>query len=91
MSEVEATGSWYHDESTMPYYLNLSFFDPGYSARRWANPGVQLLFDLRTGKLIEVESLVVGDNDHSLRHVAIDLKSRCSPEVLAGLKSGPMQ
>ena len=91
MSEVEATGSWYHDESTMPYYLNLSFFDPGYSARRWANPGIQLLFNLRTGKLIEVESLVVGDNDRSLRHVAIDLKSRCSPEVLAGLKSGPMQ
>lgn len=82
-----ATGSWHHDESILPYYLSLEFFDPGYSARRWTNPGVQLLFNLRTGKLIHVKSLVVGDNGRSLQRAAVDLGSLCSPEVLAGLDS----
>lgn len=90
MKEVQVTGSWYHDESILPYYLNLSFFEPGYSANRWANPGVELLINLRTGQLIEVKALVDGDKGRALRHVAVDLSSRCSPEVLAGLKSPPV-
>lgn len=87
MEEVRMTGSWYHDESTLPYYLNLTFFDPGYSANRWANPGVQLLFNLRTGKIIEVKSLVVGGNGRSLQHVTPDLNASCSQEVLAELSA----
>jgi hypothetical protein len=90
MEEVVATGSWYHDESLLPYYLNLTFFDPGYSVKRWANPGVKLLFNLRSGKLIRVESLEVGDNGRSLQHVAVDLGSRCSPDIIAGLSSSPV-
>jgi hypothetical protein len=81
IEEVVATGSWYHDESTLPYYLSLTFFDPGYSESRWANSGVQLLFNLRTGKILAVDSLVVGDNGRSIKNVPVELKSRCAAEV----------
>src|SRR6266404_2677058 len=28
LEDIKASGSWYHDESVLPYYLNIRFFDP---------------------------------------------------------------
>jgi hypothetical protein len=82
MGEVTATGSWYHNEARLPYYLNLTFFDPGYSVNKWANSGYTLLFNLRTGKLIKMETQIVRDEGRTIQDVPVNLASRCTPAVL---------
>ena len=85
IDEVRAVGSWYHDESLIPYYLSLTFFDPGYSVKKWANPGVILLLNLRTGKIIKMQFQIVQDEGRTIQFLAVDLKSRCTPAVLAAI------
>jgi hypothetical protein len=83
MDEVRAMGSWYHNEARLPYYLSLTFFDPGYSIKEWANPGFTLLFNLRTGKVIKMEVQIVREQGRSIQHLPVDFTSRCTPAVLA--------
>jgi hypothetical protein len=85
MNDIRASASWYHDESIVPYYLNLEFFDPGYNASAWANAGHSLLFDLHTGKLLQMQALIV--QGKSLQHGAVDLAARCPPAELEGILS----
>jgi hypothetical protein len=85
MAEVKATGSWYHNEARLPYYLNLTFFDPGYSDKNWANSGYTLLFNLRTGKLIKMEAQIVRDEGRTLQDSPVNLASRCTPAALEAI------
>ncbi|XLZ72383.1 hypothetical protein ABT364_10590 [Massilia sp. SR12] len=87
MKEVVAAGSWYHDEAMLPYYLQVTFFNPGYSAKLRANSGVQILFNLRTGDVIEIHALVVGDKGRSVRNFPVDLNARCTADEAAKLAS----
>lgn len=82
MSDVRASASWYHDESIVPYYLSLEFFDPGYDASAWANAGYSLLFDLHTGKLLWMRALIVRDGGKSAQDKSEDLAARCPPAEL---------
>lgn len=82
MNDVRVLASWYHDEAIVPYYLNVVFFDPGYVESRWPNPGYSLLFNLRTGKLLSMEVLVIRDNGRGIQHVPVNLDARCSAEEL---------
>lgn len=53
-SDVVLGGSWYHDESIVPYYLWVDFFEPS-DNERWAHPApFRVLFNLRTGDVLEV-------------------------------------
>lgn len=85
MGEVKATGSWYHDEALLPYYLNLTFLDPGSSVKKWANSGFKLLFNLRTGKVIKMEVQIVRDEGRTIQDLPVDLTSRCTPAALADI------
>ncbi len=85
--EIRASASWYHDESVLPYYLNLEFFGPGYDKSAWANSGHELLFDLRTGKLLQMQALVVLEAGKTLQFVPVALAARCSPAELKELLS----
>lgn len=81
-NEISLSASWYHDEETLPHYLGIHFFDPGYSKSRWANPGYALLFNLHTGKLMKMEIFIVRDNGKGLQSVAVDLTDTCKPSEL---------
>ena len=85
IDEVRAMGSWYHNEAHLPYYLSVTFFDPGYSVKEWANSGFTLLFNLRTGKVIKMEAQIVRDEGRSIQDLPVDLTSRCTPAVLAAI------
>ena len=53
-AEIQVTGSWYHDEKTsLPYYLDVQFFDPGYDPKRSYNSSQEFLFNLHNAKLID--------------------------------------
>lgn len=56
-NQIFASASWYHDEGLLPYYLKFYFVAPGYVESRWPpNQGYySLLFNLRTGTLMEME------------------------------------
>ncbi|MDZ4057584.1 MAG: hypothetical protein U1D69_11615 [Polynucleobacter sp.] len=82
MSEVRASASWYHTRSTLPPYLNVSFFDPGVDPGSWPAPKFSLLFNLETSKLISVVVHVARKNPTSEQMLPIDLSSRCPKEQL---------
>jgi hypothetical protein len=53
-AEIRVTGSWYHDEkNSLPYYLDIQFFEPGYDPKRSYNSSHTFLFNLHNAKLID--------------------------------------
>jgi hypothetical protein len=52
------TGSWYHDESILPHYLQVQFVDSPSLEGFPDYPGVRFLFSLRDAKLLEVTQVV---------------------------------
>ena len=87
MSEIKVSASWYHSEKILPYYLKVDFFDPGYDESRWANSAFSLLFNLRSGKLMQMEVIIVRDNGRSIQNVPVDITVRCSSKELRGFAS----
>lgn len=57
-SDVKLTASWYHDEATLPYYLNVEFLDPGSSAKRGYNSSHSFLFNLHNGSLLKQKKFI---------------------------------
>ena len=82
IQDVQASASWYHDEKSLPYYLSVQFFDPGYDRKASFNPGYSLLFNLRTARLMQMEVLIVRDKGKAMQSVPVDLAARCSPQEL---------
>lgn len=82
IKDVKASGSWHHDESHLPYYINVTFLDPGHDSSSWKTPGYSLLFNLRTGKLIKMEVHIARDNGESIQYVPVDVAARCPSDVL---------
>lgn len=77
--DMRVTGSWYHDEEIVPYYLQVRFFDPGFDSNRKTNPGFALLFNLHTAKLIEMDVDVVHDaKGERAQSIPVDLQARCA-------------
>jgi hypothetical protein len=54
IKDIRLTGSWYHDETVLPYYINVEFFDPGYNPKRTYNSSYRFLFNLHNAQLIHV-------------------------------------
>jgi hypothetical protein len=53
--DIKLSGSWYHDETRLPYYLNVTFLDPGSSAARAYNSSQSFLFNLHNARLMRQE------------------------------------
>jgi hypothetical protein len=76
---IQITGSWTGEESpTLPYYIDIKFYDPGFDASRVGNPGYSLIFSLETGKLLVMKRMEVLDEGRTIREQAVDLKSLCA-------------
>lgn len=83
MDDVELSASWYHDETTLPYYMNLSLYDPNLDPSETQYPGYTLLFNLRTGKLMSMTLTRVVSKTVT-QDVPVDVGARCTPEQLRG-------
>jgi hypothetical protein len=71
------TGSWYHDESILPHYLQIQFRD---SPSRPGLPdytGVQFLFSLRDAGLLEVTHVVPSPAQNAVELRKIHLFNGC--------------
>ncbi|HEX8614045.1 MAG TPA: hypothetical protein VF800_22435, partial [Telluria sp.] len=56
MTQISASGSWYHDESrTLPYYLGIDFSAPEANPADGRGNRVAILFNLRTAKMINIK------------------------------------
>jgi hypothetical protein len=76
LSDIQIMGSWYHDETDLPYYLNLKFYDPDHKQ------AYELLFNLHNAKLMQIErSITVKDG---IDFLAVDIINKCSSEELKG-------
>ena len=83
--DIRAKGSWYHDEVTLPYYLHIDFFNPGYDKNSWTNAGFSFLFNLRTGKLMQMEYTVVVEKNERTQSIPVDLLARCDAGTVKSL------
>lgn len=48
---IRLTGSWYHNESTLPYYINVQFYYPSQSSY---NTSYRILYNLHNAKLLKL-------------------------------------
>lgn len=71
------TGSWYHDESILPHYLQVQFRDSPPLQELPDDPGVRFLFSLRDARLIEVTQVVPLPAQNAVQFRNIRLSNGC--------------
>lgn len=76
LSHVKLTGSWYHDETTLPPYVNISFTKEPLHGQRGS---IDLLFSLKDGSLLKVTE-VVPVSSTELQYRTVNLKDGCPTE-----------
>jgi hypothetical protein len=88
MSDVQISGSWYHDERTLPYYINLKFMDAQSPSDRFGRSSLDFLFNLRTGELIDASrvSWKARDWQETTRPFAKDCKLATTEVIGKGSK-----
>jgi hypothetical protein len=77
-SQVEVTGSWYHEESILPYYVGVAFHEPGYVAARSYNSSLYVLFNLRTTEVIRIHRFEAERSGNGGRYLEVDLPADCN-------------
>lgn len=82
LKDVTALASWYHEEQYIPYYFALYFHDPGYKEDSWPRQGFQLLFNLRTAKLMSASAVLVRQYGLYEQALDLDLRDLCKPAEL---------
>jgi hypothetical protein len=65
MGDVQVSGSWYHDESMLPYYLNVRFLDPWQSPDPAERSSYAFIFNLRTTELVGADRWIWKGNSVS--------------------------
>lgn len=59
--DIELSGSWYHEQSSLPYYLSVDFYAPGVKHERLSvYPHVNVLFSLHDARVFSVNELRSG-------------------------------
>jgi hypothetical protein len=88
MSDVRITGSWYHDERTIPYYINLRFMDARSPSDIFGRSSLDFLFNLRTGELIDAsrQSWKARDWQETTRPFGTDCKIATTELNRSGLE-----
>jgi hypothetical protein len=75
--QLSLTGSWYHDESILPHYLQVQFRDSASLQGLPDYPGVRFLFSLRDARLMEVTQVVPVPAQNSVQLQNILLSDGC--------------
>ena len=89
INTVIASGSWYHDESYLPYYLSIKFHDSTYNPAAWVNTGYSVLVNLRENTLISMKKYETLDGG-SYQEPEINLKSQCTESELKNFPYQPI-
>jgi hypothetical protein len=76
-SDVFVSGSWYHDESILPYYVSVKFHDPGYVKSKLYNSSTNILFNLHTAEIIEIKRFVARSDGNGGQFINVDLPKGC--------------
>jgi hypothetical protein len=59
--DIELSGSWYHDQDDLPYYISVDFYAPGVKHERMSvYPHVNVLFSLHDARVLSVNELRSG-------------------------------
>jgi len=84
---MTASGSWDHDLSLLPPYLTLNVprRKNGRSVTRYS-----IVFDLRTGSVLEAAEFVDSIDGLLLVRSPIPLDALCSPREIQAMKAGPL-
>ena len=82
---IQLSASWYHDPTTLPYYLSIEL-----PLRRRSGQGFfdgwSLLVALDTGELIEVNAVFESDDGMTQRGQKIDVAQFCTADEVEQLK-----
>lgn len=90
INTVIASGSWYHDESYLPYYLSVKFHDSTYNPKSWMNTGYSILVNLRNNTLISMKKYEMLDGGLGYQEPEINLKSQCTESELKSFPYHPV-
>src|SRR5262245_9726729 len=71
------TGSWYHDESSLPHYLAVQFRDSLSLQGLPDYPGVRFLFSLRDASLLQVTQVAPLPAENAIQLRNIRLSNDC--------------
>ncbi len=84
LSNLRAFGSWYHDLSDLPPYVNFELItrESGYVWRE----GHALLFNMASGELIQLINYEVNSNENGMYYNMLDIKKVCSKEEIQFMK-----
>jgi hypothetical protein len=78
VAQIRVSGSWYHDETrSLPYYLGIQFFDPGYDPKRHYNSGQEFLFNLHDAKLIHAKAFEANQSGNGGQSKELNLPADC--------------
>ena len=78
LAQIRVLASWYHEESrTLPYYVNIQFFEPDYDPKRNYNSSQEFLFNLHNANLIHAKSFVADAKGDGGQYKALALPQGC--------------
>jgi hypothetical protein len=77
LRQLFLTGSWYHDESILPHYLEAQFRDSSSVQGGSDSSGVRFLFSLRDGSLLKVTQVVALPAKNGFQLHEIRLSNDC--------------
>ncbi|KGQ19246.1 hypothetical protein LF41_2892 [Lysobacter dokdonensis DS-58] len=81
ISQVRVAGSWYHEEMEgLPYYVNISFDDGPLPSTYWVS-GYELLFDMRTARLLQMQVRIARD-PRTVQLLPLDIAALCRGDTL---------
>ena len=58
LSDVELTGSWYHNEDILPYYVTVRFREPRADPASISDDAFEILFNLHNARVLEMKRYV---------------------------------
>ena len=76
-NNIQITASWYHEETNLPFYLNIDFLDADQNLISNYKNSYSLFFNLRTSKLIDLTRNLAVNNGNSLQRMEINIDTIC--------------
>ncbi|GEM_PF-3714505 len=78
LSDVFVTGSWYHNEAIVPYYVSVKFYEPGYVRGRTFNSSFNIVFNLHTAQVLSVQRFIADPSGNGGQYKNVALPKGCT-------------
>lgn len=87
-SNILLSASWYHDASSLPPYININFYNPGYNPEKWSNSGYSILLSLANAKIIEMTYSQVSTKERSTQLIPVTFSDFCHKQEIETFLDG---